>query len=167
MQRISSRYTDGALPPYRHRPGRTPHPVRDPQGHSFGKAERDRPTFDRHRWMEDEDYLDGVDLYNAGYFWEAHEAWEAAWKTVGRGSLPGLFLQGLIQVSAALLKRELGSPRGVERLSRKGIEKLERVRRSSESCCGIDLGCFIREIEQFLANPGPSAHPGIRLNLPG
>jgi hypothetical protein len=40
----------------------------------------------------------GVELFSAGRFWEAHEAWEAAW-LVEDGDVRKM-LQGLIQVAA-------------------------------------------------------------------
>lgn len=41
----------------------------------------------------------GIDLFNAGEFWEAHEAWEGAW--MPHRKEPGSdFFKGLIQVAA-------------------------------------------------------------------
>ena len=49
-------------------------------------------------------FLYGVDLYNHGYLWEAHEAWEGLWHQAKRDALQAEFLQGLIQCAAAALK---------------------------------------------------------------
>ena len=103
------------LPPYRHVPGLTPHPMRDPAGHSHGVAPQPlKLSAERlaESWLECEPYLYGVDLFNRAYFWEAHEAWEEVWNAVGHRSLQGRLLQGMIQVAAALLKRHLEVPRG-------------------------------------------------------
>ena len=59
----------------------------------------------------------GVDLFNAGCGWEAHEAWEGLWRRTERGT--GLFhlLQGLILLAAAALKaarRRAAVARGLE-----------------------------------------------------
>src|ERR1043166_6021237 len=46
--------------------------------------------------------LKGIDLFNQGLYWEAHEAWEFVWhKKKGR---EWAFYQGMIHVAAALLK---------------------------------------------------------------
>jgi hypothetical protein len=67
-------------------------------------------------WRACHEYLYGCDLYNHGYWWEAHEAWEGLWKVCPKDSVQKRFLQGLIQVSACQLKLRLGSREGVERL---------------------------------------------------
>jgi hypothetical protein len=54
---------------------------------------------------------EGVALFNAGRWWEAHEAWEAAWRAA-RGAERDRW-QGLILAAAALLHRERGNAHGV------------------------------------------------------
>ena len=108
-------------------------------------------------WRESIDYLYGVDLYNHLYYWEAHEAWEGPWKVMSRQAFPSVFLQGLIQVAAALLKRELGVTEGMRRLSRAGFTRLERVRRTHDSYCGLKLSEFIEATECFLLTPRSSS----------
>jgi ribulose-phosphate 3-epimerase len=41
----------------------------------------------------------GIELFNAGQFWEAHEAWEGAWMP-RRGTSEADFYKGLVQVAA-------------------------------------------------------------------
>ena len=64
-------------------------------------------------------------LFNAGRYFEAHEAWEQAW-LVEQGDARVL-LQGLIQVAAGCHKAREGQAAGCVRLIRAGLEKLERV----------------------------------------
>ena len=45
---------------------------------------------------------EGVDLFNRGLYWEAHEAWEEAWMPDRRGP-EAAFFKGLIQVAAGCL----------------------------------------------------------------
>jgi hypothetical protein len=63
-----------------------------------------------------------VALYNAGRFWEAHEAFEAVW----RPSRPPErdVWQGLIQAAAAMLHRERGNRHGLEAVGGAAIAKL-------------------------------------------
>jgi len=66
----------------------------------------------------------GIDLYNAGHYWNAHEAWEQVWLDSER-ELRG-FYQGLIQVTAAFVHVTRDEFPGSIRLLDAGIEKLER-----------------------------------------
>lgn len=73
-----------------------------------------------------EAFLDrGIDLFNRRLFFEAHEAWEDAWRAESGDR--ALFLQGLIQVAAAFVKLQRGAPSGMVALLDKGWEKLERL----------------------------------------
>lgn len=46
-------------------------------------------------------YLRGIDLFNHGFYWESHEAWEAVWISAGRRGSVADFLKALIKVAAA------------------------------------------------------------------
>ncbi|HSR51323.1 MAG TPA: DUF309 domain-containing protein [Acidobacteriota bacterium] len=146
------RFSDRPFPPYRHRPGRTPHPVLDEKGHSYGQPEADPLPFDPAGWRESQDYLFGVDLFNHGYFWEAHEAWEGIWLTV-RGKPQGDFLRGLIQVTAAFLKRLEGQEKGMRSLRRKAYAKLGPLAQPGELYCGIRLRDWMDRVDRALLSP--------------
>ncbi len=63
-----------ALPSYAYVPGHRPHPNRDPSGHGQGPDPGDIPAVaDLRHWQENRVYLSGIDLFNHGYYWEAHE----------------------------------------------------------------------------------------------
>lgn len=65
----------------------------------------------------------GADLFDAGEFWEAHEAWEEVWQ--GEPRPIRSFYQGLIQIAAAYHHWAVKHrPRGVQLGIEKGIEKL-------------------------------------------
>lgn len=49
-------------------------------------------------------FLWGLDLFNHGYYWEAHEAWEGLWQVADRRGQPRIFFKGLILLSAAGVK---------------------------------------------------------------
>ena len=114
------------FPPYRHLPGVTPHPIRDPLGHSYGiEEEIDENPLSPDMWRQNEAYLYGVDLYNFSYWWEAHEAWEGLWHQTE--DTYRLFLQGLIQLSASLIKHHMRMLRPLRTLSTAGRDKLRQV----------------------------------------
>lgn len=103
---------DRPLPGYRYRPGHDPHPIRDPGGHSFTEQlEAPAPPDPRH-WRACGAYLYGIDLFNHGYYWEVHEAWEGLWHAGGRRGPTAIFLKALIGLAAAGLKSRLGNVRG-------------------------------------------------------
>lgn len=53
----------------------------------------------------------GVELFNAGRFWEAHEAWEEGWLPDRHGPDRG-FYKGLIQIAAGCLHYRRRNRRG-------------------------------------------------------
>jgi predicted metal-dependent hydrolase len=79
---------------------------------------------------------EGLVLFNERRFWDAHEAWEAAWRTE-RGEVRQL-LQGLIQVAAGYHKAlEHRQPRPAARLLAAGLARLEPI---PDSLSGLRLG---------------------------
>lgn len=136
------RYSDRPLPPYAFVPGTNPHPTRDPRGHSYGPAEA-AIHVPPERWREDGDYLYGVDLYEAGFFWEAHEAWEGIWKASPE-PVQRDFLQGLIQLAAARLKARMGEEPGCGKLLDAARRRLERVAQRHDRFMGIELAKLLR-----------------------
>lgn len=151
------RYSPREPPPYRHRPGRTPHPERDPKGYRYGRPEPPATTLRTDAWRENEAYLHGIDLFNEGYFWEAHAAWEAAWAETPREAPESRFLQALVQLAAAFLKRELDSPAGAAKLLDRALAKLESL--ADEAGAGLYLGVRLdrlgREARSALEVGGP------------
>ena len=99
------------LPPYTYVPGRTPHPIRDPAGHMYGKHDQSA-ELDIENWQRCDQYLFGIDLFNHGYYWEAHEAWESLWHAAERTGPIADFLKGLIKLAAAGVKTREGSKVG-------------------------------------------------------
>ena len=161
------RYAPGRpFPVYAFLPGRDPHPTRDPRGHSFGAEAARPPCLPPGRWRESEAYLYGVDLYNHGYLWEAHEAWEGLWHASKSDADQAAFLQGLIQCAAAALKIPMEQPGGLTRLAGMGAARLEEVaRRAGARFMGLEIPAFVREFRAFAASEPASidARPRIAL----
>lgn len=157
---------DRSFPPYAFVPGRNPHPTRDPEGHSYGRSADSPSSSGSDGWRENADYLFGVDLYNHGYLWEAHEAWEGLWHQAREDELRSLFLQGLIQCAAACLKIPMKQPAGLEKLAGLATEKLDRVARQHDGpYMGLDVSDFACELRRFAAGAPASieGRPRIRL----
>ncbi len=157
------RYSEGPLPPYRFVAGLNPHPRRDPKGHSYGTFEIRPPSVAPERWRENAVYLHGIDLYNFAYWWECHEALEGLWHLTGHEGTEAQFLQGIIQVAAANLKRHVGSKDGARRLGGEAVRRLASVGRPD--FMGLTLGPFIRAVNDYHVDENSAAIPLIRLDL--
>ncbi|HAD03325.1 MAG: hypothetical protein A2091_13405 [Desulfuromonadales bacterium GWD2_61_12] len=146
------RYSQRPLPPYRYLPVADavaqPHPRVDRAGHSYGQDEEYLPGFTPDDWATCEIYLYGIDLFNHGYWWEAHEAWETVWLAAGqRSTRCGTFVQGLIQLAGAQLKRFIHEPVGAQSLTEHGCAKLARV---AGVYLGIDVAALIAAARRCL-----------------
>ena len=156
-----------AFPPYAFLPGRDPHPTRDPAGHSYSESpELAAEYLEAGDWKENQDYLFGVDLYNHGFLWEAHEVWEGLWHAAKHDELQAELLQGLIQCSAAALKIRMQQPRGLRKLGAHAIGRLERVVQGGPpSWMGLELPDFLSEFRTFAESGSTDAEERPRLTL--
>ena len=103
--------------------------------------------YGREPTSEDDDFLYGIDLFNAAYWWEAHVYFERLWAETPSAD-EREFLQGLIQLAAALVKRRAGSAVGEAKLTAKALEKLRHRReRSGAIFMGVRLDPLIARIE--------------------
>lgn len=111
---------DRALPEKHHVAGAGPHepPAAAGSAANVGAGEPD-------------EFLYAVDLFNHGYYWEAHEAWEGLWKAHGRLGPQARFYQGLIKLAAAAVKAREGRPIGVRRHCQRARELLHAARQGS------------------------------------
>jgi len=110
-------------------------------------------------WSECTEYLYGVDLFNQVFLWEAHEAWEVVWIGAGKTTEPAGLVQGLIQVSAALLRTHLGTPRGAHNLVTRAWKRLDAIEgrltsTGQRTYMGIPLETWRRSVEEFLGGRG-------------
>ena len=83
-------------------------------------------------------YLKGIDLFNAGRFFEAHEVWEDIWR--GSHDVKREFYQGLIQCAVALEHFRRGNARGATRLYARYRAHFSRV---PETFLGLDIPRFL------------------------
>lgn len=89
-------------------------------------------------------YLQGVADFNAGHYYEAHEAWEKIWlKSEG---FEKIFYQGLIQSAAALLKLKTKKCPASVRLFDAAFKKLSQV---PEIFLGLNVRQFEIELKKY------------------
>nr|WP_245216543.1 DUF309 domain-containing protein [Sagittula salina] len=60
----------------------------------------------------------GVQFFREGYYWEAHEVWEAVWMAAPENGPEKIMVQAAIQLANARLKQALDRPRAAIRLQR-------------------------------------------------
>ncbi len=137
------------LPPYAYIPGRHPHPTRDPGGHSHGVGHETPAAPDPEDWRASVDYLYGIDLFNHGFYWEAHEAWEGLWVACGRRGATATYLQALINLAAAGFKARWGNARGMRANARTALELFEAAARYREVEHQRYMGLDIRTLADF------------------
>jgi uncharacterized protein len=137
---------DEPFPPYAFIPGRFPHPTSDPKGHSFGITPALPSKVDSDRWRECHPYLYGIDLFNGGYYWESHVAWESLWMACGRKGVLADFLKGLIKLAAGGVKALEGTPEGVKSHSSRAAELWRNVLRSLKTDQDLFMGFRIKEL---------------------
>ena len=157
---------DDPLPPYAFVPGGPwPHPTRSPLGHSHSHSNRAEAIGDDD-WQSSLPYRRGTVLFNAGYYWEAHEAWESLWHAQGRRGATADLLKALIKLAAAGVKVREGQPHGVRTHARRAAVLLETVRAEGKPTrLGIDLDEWIGHARQIADEPPTDpAPPGQRVS---
>jgi hypothetical protein len=137
------------LPPYSYVTGLFPHPTGDPAGHSFSRPPEHPAAPDASRWNECRPYLYGLDLFNHGYYWEAHEVWEGLWHACGRGGTTGTFLKGLIKLAAAGVKARERRPQGVQRHAHRARELFQQTASQLGPGHCRYMGLMLRELIGF------------------
>ncbi|MGQ0553203.1 MAG: DUF309 domain-containing protein [Planctomycetota bacterium] len=168
------------FPPYRFVPGHAPHPFAHKGGYGYGQRPSAPPFCGRSQWRRNQPYLRGLDFFNRGWWWEAHEAWESYWHVCeGRDEVQRRLVQGLIQLAACALNRERASDAGAGRLLFSAMEHFEQAQRllqeelreraarrppprtprqeaepaPGERLCGLDLKLLLSDAHKFLAEP--------------
>jgi uncharacterized protein len=146
---------DVPLPPYGFVPGLSPHPVSDPAGHSFGRHD-DLP----HESL----FARGVDLFNHGYYWEAHEAWETLWHAAGRTGPTADLLKGLIRLAACGVKARERRPAGVASHAAGAAALFRRAAEAQpDHILGLDPVELERLARSVMVAESPEVEPPVRV----
>jgi predicted metal-dependent hydrolase len=88
----------------------------------------------------------GLQLFNTGRFFEAHEVWEVVWKR--SAGVEKTLLQALIQAAAALLHVERGNFRGARSTWAKARIKFQG---GPANLMGLELQEFCAALDDFMA----------------
>lgn len=142
------------LPPYSYVPGLAAHPISDPRGHSFGIEEPVAQPLDESSYATNNAYLFAIDLFNHGYYWEAHEEWERLWHLAGRKGATADFLKGLIKLAAAGVKLREGRAAGVKQHANRCMELLQNATARKDTTFGLRLTEVCTFATQLATNVG-------------
>jgi len=94
------------------------------------------------------EYLAGIDLYNAGEFHAAHDAWEERWRD-DCGPREKLFLQALIQSAVIFHHIEIGRRGAARRMYGMALEKFARL--GAERFMSLDVRAYLAQLERSLS----------------
>ncbi len=150
------------LPPYAYVPGGPwPHPTRSPDGHSWGQQHPVVDPISGDQWQTSPTYLRGIALFNAGFYWEAHESWESLWHAHGRRGPTAELLQGLIKLAAAGVKVREGRVAGVRTHA---VGAAELFKKSRAEAGPFQLGLDVDECAKQALNI--ALKPPMNLTMP-
>ena len=158
-----------SLPPYTYVPGGPwPHPISSPQGHSYGQAASKGLLATEPTGPQSPRFRRGVALFNAGYYWEAHEVWEGLWHAYGRHGVLADVIKALIKLAAAGVKVREGQEHGVRVHARRAAELFTSARGAGPS---HQLGLNLHEWAERSRNvaesppldPGPAGCAVVRV----
>lgn len=94
------------------------------------------------------EYIAGIDLYNAGEFHAAHDAWEERW--MGPVSPDEkLFLQAMIQSAVAFHHLQIGRPGAARQMYCRAREKFARL--NQQVFMSLDLDDYQAQLDHTLA----------------
>jgi predicted metal-dependent hydrolase len=152
---------DHTMPPYAFVPGGPwPHPTGSPQGHSAGRGAEPKEPIQGDHWSLSEAYLRGVALFNAGYYWEAHESWEALWHAHGRRGPTAELLKGLIKLAASGVKVRQRQRHGVVTHAQRAAAQFAIARDlGGRNQLGLDLDYWEATAQAIAAAPPDDPAP--------
>jgi uncharacterized protein len=94
-----------------------------------------------------DDPTKGIELFNSGRYWDAHEAWEHEWMPDRKGPESG-FYKGLIQVAAGCLHYERRNRRGAVNKWTSGAGYLRAYPPVHRN---VRIGELVKQVDGFLA----------------
>jgi predicted metal-dependent hydrolase len=101
----------------------------------------------------------GIDLFNTGRYWDAHEAWEEVWMPDRKGPDAG-FYKGLIQVAAGCLHYGRHNRRGAINKWTSGAGYLRPYLPEHQ---GVRLAPLVQTVDGFLEAMKPREWPELTM----
>ena len=101
----------------------------------------------------------GIELFNRGEYWEAHEAWEEVWMPDRKGP-DAAFYKGLIQIAAGCLHYGRRNRRGAVNKWRSGADYLRPYLPAHH---GVRLSQLVATVDEFLTAMRPRDWPELTM----
>ncbi|HXC78358.1 MAG TPA: DUF309 domain-containing protein [Candidatus Acidoferrum sp.] len=101
----------------------------------------------------------GIQMFNGGHYWEAHEAWERDWM-LDRKGLDSGFYKGLIQVAAGCLHYTRHNRRGAVNKWTSGANYLRMYVPAHR---GVRLQPLVDAVDGYLSAIGGPAWPALAM----
>jgi predicted metal-dependent hydrolase len=101
----------------------------------------------------------GIELFNRGLYWEAHEAWERDWMPDRKGP-DSAFYKGLIQIAAGCLHYTRRNRRGAVNKWRSGADYLRPYLPSHR---GVRLTPLVVSVDGYLSAMGAHTWPDLTM----
>jgi len=150
MPKADSTRRHEKFPFYSYVPGLWPHPHSDPHGHRFGPP---FPAAQIDNLANDPTFRLGKHLFNTGYYWEAHEAWEHLWHAAGRRGPTADLLKALIQLAVAGVKAREGRDDGVRGHAGRAAELFATLKEHRNG--DLAVAALEARARAIVANPPP------------
>ena len=107
-----------------------------------------QPYTDEHIVAYPIEYIAGIDLYNAGEYHAAHDAWEERWMgPVDQDEK--LFLQAMIQSAVAFHHLQIGRPGAARQMYTRAKEKFARL--NQRAFMSLDLEDYQEQLDRALS----------------
>src|SRR5437660_1618794 len=103
----------------------------------------------------------GIELFNTGHYWEAHEAWEGDWMPDRKGPDSG-FYKGLIQVAAGCLHYTRRNRRGALNKWRSGADYLRPYLPAHKD---LRLAPLVGTVDGFLSAMTEGGWPELKMPI--
>jgi predicted metal-dependent hydrolase len=97
----------------------------------------------------------GIDLFNRGHFFAAHEVLEDLWRGISSGQLVRLHTQGLVQLAVAFHHVSTGNLVGARSVLERAARNLDGA---DASFPGLDIDRLREELGQWQEYLGESRH---------
>jgi predicted metal-dependent hydrolase len=142
------------FPSYSFVPGFYPHPKNNPNGHSYNEPKKNIQPINFENYKKHETYIYSLELFNRGYYWEAHEELEGIWNAINREGYIAEFLKALIKICASGVKVRQKQPYGVYEHSRMAKLIFQKIKSENnlEYMLGLNLDEIINNCDYIMKN---------------
>lgn len=143
--------TGPPLPEHKYVPGVTD---RHPEGAFDAIRDQATPVTESATAADNPAWAYGLRLFDAGFWWEAHEVLEPVWMNARPNSAERAMCQAVIQLANGALKREMGAEKAWERLRSIALDLAREATRGGDA-----MGLALTDLERAAADVAEGRRP--------